>query len=214
MICGIGFPKTGTSSLASALRRLGYKTIHGDGRGSWPGADEGISLTRAIDAGNFLLPTFELFEAFVDNPYFSIWRQLDVMFPEAKFILTVRDEESWINSCVLYYQARQIRPMRAWLFGEYADPSANQASRQAWLQAYRRHNVAVREHFGDAGGRLLVMDITKGDGWEKLCPFLGVSLPKQSFPRANMSQKPTSPYGSRVATSRLSSWFGKPVSSV
>ena len=189
MIFGIGFPKTGTSSLASALRRLGYKTIHGDGRGSWPGADEGVGLIKAIDAGDYRLPTFELFEAFVDNPYFVIWRKLDSIFPKAKFILTIRDEEAWISSCVRYYQGRRIRPMRARLFGEHADPSASEAARQAWLEGYRRHNVAVREHFVDSGARFLLMDITKGDGWKKLCPFLGVPIPSRPFPRANVSRR-------------------------
>ena len=35
-VFGIGFHKTGTSSLAAALRELGYRTIHGDSRRSWP----------------------------------------------------------------------------------------------------------------------------------------------------------------------------------
>ena len=186
MIFGIGFPKTGTSSLASALRRLGYKTIHGDGRGSWPGADEGVSLIRAIDGGNFRLPTLNLFEAFVDNPYFVIWRQLDDMFPRAKFILTIREEETWIESCVRYYRGRQVRPMRAWLFGEHADPSASEAARQTWLDAYRGHNEAVRHRFANnSGDRFLLMNITNGDGWEKLCSFLGSQF--QTSP----SQEPT-----------------------
>ena len=32
--------------------------------------------------------------------------------------------------------------------------------------------------------RLLVMDIPAGDGWEKLCPFLGVPIPDAPFPHA------------------------------
>ena len=91
-IFGIGFHKTGTSSLASALRKLGYRTIHGDPRGSWQGADEGTTLIQLIEAGQLRLPTFDIFDAFVDNPYFMIWRQLDDSFPNAKFIFTSRDE--------------------------------------------------------------------------------------------------------------------------
>ena len=30
--------------------------------------------------------------------------------------------------------------------------------------------------------RLLVIDITKGDGWQKLCPFLGVDVVATPFP--------------------------------
>ena len=88
-IFGLGFHKTETSTLASALRKLGYRTIHGDPRGSWAGADEGLTLTRLIDSGNYQLPTFGLFDAFVDNPYFSIWLKLVDIFPDARFIITL-----------------------------------------------------------------------------------------------------------------------------
>src|SRR5688572_9537210 len=114
MIFGIGFHKTGTSSLASALRYLGYRTVHGDGRESWAGADEGVTLINLIESGNYRLPTFELFEAFIHNPYAAIWRQLDEMFPAAKFIFTLREEDAWIDSCVRYYGGRRVRPMRLW----------------------------------------------------------------------------------------------------
>jgi hypothetical protein len=40
--------------------------------------------------------------------------------------------------------------MRVWMFGPHADPSRDAASRQAWLDAYRQHNAAVREHFAAA----------------------------------------------------------------
>lgn len=50
---------------------------------------------------------------------------------------------------------------RVWRFGEYADPSASKAARQAWLEGYRRQNAAVREHFVDFGARFLLMDLTK-----------------------------------------------------
>ena len=63
----IGFYKTGTTSLYEALRILGYETVNGDTPGSYPGADDGATLIRQIDAGNFRLPTFELFEAFTDT---------------------------------------------------------------------------------------------------------------------------------------------------
>jgi hypothetical protein len=29
------------------------------------------------------------------------------------------------------------------------------------------------------------MDLSSGDGWEKLCPFLGATAPDEPFPRIN-----------------------------
>jgi hypothetical protein len=132
-IFGIGFYKTGTTTLFEALRVLGYHTVNGDKPGSYAGADDGATLIRQIDAGDFRLPTFDLFDAFTDNPYFRIWRQIHDLYPDARYILTVRDEEPWIASCVTFYKDRRVRPMRLWMFGSHADPSRDAASRQAWL---------------------------------------------------------------------------------
>ena len=99
-IFGIGFHKTGTSSLARALTLLGFNTIHGDPRKKPPYGDEGRTLIEMIDKGNYELPTIEKYDAFTDNPYFSIWKQLDSNYPGSKFILTIRDPKKWIKSCL------------------------------------------------------------------------------------------------------------------
>ena len=116
-IFGIGFYKTGTTTLYEALRLLGYRTVNGDTPRSYPGADDGETLIRQIDAGDYRLPTFEMFDAFTDNPYFRIWRQIYDLYPDAKYILTARDDDAWIDSCVKFYRNRRLRPMRLWMFG-------------------------------------------------------------------------------------------------
>jgi len=132
-VFGIGFYKTGTTSLFEALRVLGYDTVNGDTPGSYPGADDGITLIRQIDAGDFHLPTFEMFDAFTDNPYFRIWREIHAMYPEARYILTTRDEESWIASCTSFYRNRRIRPMRASTTLEAGSSnSSQQCSSSSW----------------------------------------------------------------------------------
>jgi Sulfotransferase domain len=184
-IFGLGFHKTGTSSLASALRKLGYHTIHGDPRGSWSGADEGLTLTKLIDSGKFQLPTFGLFDAFVDNPYFSIWLKLVDIFPDAKFILTLRDDTAWIESCINYYAGRRVRPMRAWMFGTHADPASSREARNIWLDRYRQHNDAVQAYFSGDNERLLTLNLCEGDGWTRICNFLRAPRPERPFPHAN-----------------------------
>lgn len=190
----IGFYKTGTTTLYEALKVLGYRAINGDKPGSYPGADDGATLIRRIDAGDFRLPTFDLFDAFTDNPYFTIWRQIHGLFPEAKYIFTVRDEQRWIESCVRFYANRRIRPMRVWMFGEHADPARSTESRQAWLDAYRAHNAAVREHFaGSPPGRFLELDPVRNPRWDELCGFLGQPVPDVPWPHANPT-KPDAPW--------------------
>ncbi|HQR49595.1 MAG TPA: sulfotransferase [Steroidobacteraceae bacterium] len=188
-IFGIGFYKTGTTTLFEALRMLGYDAVNGDTPGSYPGADDGATLIRRIDAGDYRLPTFEMFDAFTDNPYFRIWREIYAMFPDARYILTVRDEGPWIASCTRFFHNRRVRPMRLWMFGPHADPSRNEESRQAWLDAYRQHNRAVREFFATRPHQFLELDPTAGPAWESLCAFLGAPVPSLAWPHANPSRR-------------------------
>jgi hypothetical protein len=190
-IFGIGFHKTGTSSLAIALEMLGYNTIHGDGRDASHRGDEGRDMIRRIEAGDYDLPTLGIYDAFTDNPYFTLWREMAEKFPDAKFILTERDEAQWLNSCIRYYQGRRVRPMRQWMFDEYADPSSSEAATQAWLTAYQNHNRSIKDYFATQPGRLLVMNVMAGDGWEKLCPFLAADQPNQPFPHVNETKPKT-----------------------
>jgi hypothetical protein len=185
-IFGIGFYKTGTTTLYDALRTLGYHTVNGDKPGSYPGADDGATLIRQIDAGDFRLPTFEMFDAFTDNPYFRIWREIYALYPDARYILTVRDEDAWIASCAKFFSHRRIRPMRVWMFGPHANPGRDAASRQAWLDAYRAHNAAVRAHFASRPQQFLEFDPTRESSWGLLCDFLGAPVPDdQPWPHAN-----------------------------
>ena len=184
----IGFYKTGTTSLYHALKILGYRTINGDKPGSYPGADDGASLIPQMDAGDYKLHTFEKFDAFTDAPYLWIWREIYQQFPEARYILTVRDEEPWLASCVRFYRGRRIRPMMIWQFGKHADPSHDEASRQAWLAAYRKHNAEILDFFADKQDQFLVLEPTRNPGWEELCEFLDAPIPEQSWPHANPSQ--------------------------
>ena len=146
-----------------------------------------------------------MFDAFSDNPYFRIWRQLYDMFPDAKYILTVRDEERWIESCVKFYRHRRIRPMRVWMFGPHANPASGPESRQAWLDAYRAHNAAVREFFATRPHQYFEFDPTREGGWDRLCAFLSAPVPGLQWPHANPT-RPDQPW--RPAWRRLKQALG------
>jgi hypothetical protein len=187
-VFGIGFHKTGTTSLCHALGALGYQAVHGDPSYAPHRGDEGVSLLKLIENGVFRLPTIERYDAFTDNPYFSIWRELDKEYPESKFILTLRDEQEWIESCIRYYKNRRVRPMRAWMFGQYADPSASHEAKQAWLDKFRKHNEDILEYFKDRQDDLLVLTLGSGDEYRKLCDFLDRPLLQEKFPNLNRSE--------------------------
>jgi hypothetical protein len=184
----IGFYKTGTTTLYEALKLLGLRAVNGDKPGSYPGADDGETLLRQIEAGDYRLPTFDLFDAFTDNPYFHLWREMYRQFPDAKYILSVREEQPWIASCARFYRNRRVRPMRVWMFGAHANPGADAASREAWLEAYRAHNAAVREFFASRPQQFMEFDPTRMREWGPLCQFLGRPVPSASWPHANVTK--------------------------
>jgi len=187
-VFAIGFYKTGTTTIYEALRILGFHAINGDKPGSYPGADDGATLLRQIELGDYRLPTFELFDAFTDNPYFHLWREIYTQYPDARYILTTRDEERWIESCASFYRNRRIRPMRVWMFGKHANPGDGAESRQVWLDAYRAHNAAVREYFRGRPGQLLEIDPTRMREWGSLPGFLDRPEPAAPWPHANATR--------------------------
>jgi hypothetical protein len=74
-------------------------------------------------------------------------------------------------------------PMRRWIYGE--DAGCPEGNEDIYLERYERHNREVLEYFKDRPGDLLVFDIPKDVGWEKICNFLGHDIPNEPFPHAN-----------------------------
>jgi hypothetical protein len=173
----IGFHKTGTKSIASALRMLGYRVTGPNGTQD---PDIATKLNAMVD------DLAEKFDAFQDNPWPLVYRRMDEKYPDARFILTIRDPDRWIASAVRHFQQRRT-PMRALIYGADAPtPTGNEAH---YVAVMNRHNAEVLEYFRDRPDKLLVIDFSKGHGWRELCPFLGVDVPDAPFPHSNASDE-------------------------
>lgn len=178
-IFGIGFQKTGTSSLNEALRLLGYRAVGGF-RINHP---KGVAIAPPVTTEKVLavaLPRAAAADAFNDNPWPLLFRELDLAFPDAKFILTLRDPDRWLAS-VLRHFGDNPGEMARWIYG-VDQPRGNEAR---YREVYAAHNAAVRAHFSDRPGKLLVADFTQGADWAELCPFLGQPIPAMAFPHDN-----------------------------
>ena len=174
-VFGIGFHKTATKSLATALGMLGYR-VHGPG---WVSDPQACSSLESLWAR--ALPIIDDYDAFQDNPWPLLWPFLVEHFPKSRFILTVRDESEWLNSAKNYF-GEHSTPMRQLIYG--ADAGSPVGNEARYLERYRQHNDAVRTFFaGDP--RFLELDITAGEGWSGLCSFLGCPPPNLQFPHAN-----------------------------
>jgi hypothetical protein len=170
VIC-IGWHKTGTSTMGDALLTLGYKVT---------GARE--DLAYSLLEGD-IKPTLEVakeFEALQDVPWAALYKELDQAFPNSKFILTVRNNDAWINSAKKHFKAGNYK-IHQWLYGE----GILQGNEDLYLERYNRHYQEVSIHFKNRPDDLIVMDFEKGDSWEKLCTFLNHPIPQKAFPHSN-----------------------------
>lgn len=193
-IFGIGLGKTGTRSLADALRHLGHRTLH---KGDQATSDlvvraeaEGVPLLTHVGTE---FTGYLNVQALVDR-----FAALDEQYPDSKFILTTRDLPSWLDSRERHRRANQERAAR----GEYDGPYTT-IDRDGWIAEREAHHSAVHAHFADRPDQLLVMDIVNGDGWELLAPFLGAATPAKAFPWENKAGAGT--YRPRSSADRVRS---------
>jgi hypothetical protein len=181
-VFGIGLSKTGTTSLGLALKRLGIKTI------DYP---HDPTTLRELEQGNFRLSVLEQYQAVTDTPVAIYYAQLDKLFPGSRFILTVREKDSWLRSVEEHWKfseewAQRHLPFRRFTYFIHAAVYGTYAfERERFSFVYDQHVHNVIEYFRDRPEDLLVLDVCRGDGYGKLCRFLGFPVVDEPFPRAN-----------------------------
>lgn len=168
----IGFQKTGTKSLGHALRMLGYRVCGPVGT-----LDPDIN-TKAFEIAMRYTQTHDAFE---DHPWPLIYRELDAQYPGSRFILTVRNPDKWIDSVVNHFGNYENAPDRRWVYGA-GSPIGNE---KLYRQKFIDHNKDVQNYFRNRTEDLLVIDLSKGDNWNKLCRFLKEEKPDKPFPHLN-----------------------------
>jgi hypothetical protein len=198
-VVGVGFGRTGTVSLKTALERLGFgpcyqmQTVIDEPRraSDWTAAAAGAPDWDATFAG---------FRSTVEWPGAAFWPALVRRYPDARVILTVRDPDAWAASArrtifrdmtrldrQLGRVRRRAQPQTTAVYrmigevvvggvfgGEISDPLH-------LAEVFRRHAAEVERTV--PADRLLVYDVRQG--WPPLCAFLDVPVPAAPFPHAN-----------------------------
>ncbi|MDO6758737.1 sulfotransferase [Tamlana sp. 2_MG-2023] len=197
----IGRNKTGTTSLESVLGEFGYKL--GD-------QIEGEMLVKAYankdwgEITNFC----ESAEAFQDAPFSwpYTWLFLYNAYPKAKFILTIRDTESWYESITRFHSkifanGERIPNKEDLLNANYRyegfvwetsravwkTPENDVYNKEMFIRNYIRHNEDVIHFFKD-NSNFLCIDVTKKGSYKELADFLNKKMLHQEFPHLNKTQ--------------------------
>ncbi|CAO3625030.1 unnamed protein product [Mucor fragilis] len=218
-IIGAGFGRTGTDSLRTALNMLGYKTHHMKSFREDPDLNDPDDFYNAYNDREHANwdHIYRGYTAAVDWPTAAFWRDLHAKYPNAKIILTVRDADSWYASAkntIASYQQHSNSPVdpnhprfkmtrmaqATCLDGRLKDAEA--FSRQEEMKKlFLDHNEEVKRVV--PADQLLVMEL--GEGWGKLCAFLGKDVPNVPYPNVNSTLEHQISRAERESSSALRS---------
>lgn len=195
----IGRNKTGTTSIAKALKELNF--IVAEQRPA-----ELLIHDWARRDFRRIIRFCHTAQAFQDIP-FSLpftFQALDMRFPGSKFILTVRDNpEQWYSSVTRFHaklfgggeipscddlKKAQYR-YAGWMYENiravYGTPDANPYDKMTLINQYNSHNQSVIEYFRHRPNDLLVLNISQEGAYQRFCEFLDKPRLRQSFPWEN-----------------------------
>lgn len=186
-IIGAGFGRTGTASTKLAIERLGLGRCYHMGEvianpshmEYWIRAAEGKPDWDAL---------FKGYAATTDYPACTFWRELSEYYPDAKVLLNVRDPEKWfasVNETIM--SQKMVDYVKDTPFGAlnqrtiWNTVEGRMFDREYMIAHFERHVAEVKATI--PADRLLVFEVKQG--WEPLCAFLDLPVPKEPFPRVN-----------------------------
>lgn len=208
-VIGVGGPRTGTTSLKDALEILGFgKCLHMESLFNDP--DLVKYWVELFETGTTDFDTlFDGFQSTSDFPGYMLYKELYERYPDAKFILTLRDPEAWYESAyntvysvtqrtiwqklglmkkmLLSARFRKLAKVfglvRTYLWGRQFQGQFH--DKEKALEIYTRFSDEIRAFI--PADQLLEIRIS--EGWEPLCAFLNVPVPDVPFPHKNQRRQ-------------------------
>ncbi len=212
-VFGIGANKTCTTTLELILKSLGLKMPIQ--------TEQEILLVKQLQNGNFtpLIDLVNKFDAFQDQPFSSdlTFSQVDALFPNSKFILTIREPEEWFASRIKFDLKRlglsSVKELNESFFKNklsylYENYEYENLRRQAltveenkvyenwdniWdkknaIERYKQRNKLIIKYFAFRQNQLLVIDLSKENDTSKILKFLNIpTIFKTKIPHLNSS---------------------------
>jgi hypothetical protein len=202
-VIGAGFGRTGTLSLKLALEQLGFGPCYHMIETSQHPEHDAMWLALARGESDDWRTILDGYAAAVDWPSIMIWKELVAAYPDAKVILTVRDPDAWYESArkTIFARMQEFADVLASGDESAVDPArrahmtmvntvvvdktfAGNLDRRHAIRVFNAHNEEVRRTVPP--DRLLVYE--SGQGWKKICAFLGVPVPPTPFPKVNTTE--------------------------
>lgn len=179
-VFGIGMFKTGTTSLKLAFQGLGFVTD-----GAYRPLLPTLSPLFDLDRNPFehLMDDLEALstqaQAFCDSPWLFLYKEMDVLYPNSKFILTLRHDPAALATS-------EINMWRSHLSHWWKRETGRDVNEAMFIDRYFKHNQQIRDYFSGREDLLEICIETEEKPWERICNFLGIDeIPNQDFPHVN-----------------------------
>ncbi len=172
-VFGVGLQKTGTKTLGACLRQLGYRHLSWDAK-----------LVEVYMRGDHrtVLEKMASHDSCEDYPWLLLYKEFDRIYPDARFVLTVRSSEDvWFDSISRFSEQTGPGATRELVFGH----DMPQGHRAAFVEKYLSRNQEVRDHFKGRPGKLLEICWENTETWDELCRFLDKQPPPVPLPHKN-----------------------------
>jgi hypothetical protein len=175
-VFNIGFNRSGTTSLTAALNLLNISALHYRSTNNKTLLEKIIKKNKKKNKRLFAGLDRE-YQGFSDFYGEAHYQTLYYQYPNSKFIFTTRPFLDWFNSYVVL--KRELD------FDLFDNNEREQLLYKKAIHRYFNIGKEIRDFFKDKPDYFLELRICEGEGWENLCPFLGVDVPDCPFPYKN-----------------------------
>lgn len=176
----LGLSKTGTTSIGNALELLGYRRL------GWRDIRSRHMVHTFVNGDQTpLVDLTRYYDAFEDLPWPLLYREMAELYPDAKFILSLRkNEETWLRSMKTHVGRGRWLP-----YTHFYGADTYEGNEDVIRQSYLNHTRNVRDYFQDKPDRYVELNIDDGDlNWDVLCRVAqcpGGQMPSVAFPKSN-----------------------------
>jgi len=168
----IGLPRTGTTSFSIAMDKLGFRVVH------------------CLFSNNY-----DQADVFSDTPIYLEYKELDIRFPNSKFIYLNRDVDSWSLSFIKNYNYFMHKLQQK---KYYENILEHKITRETYKKLfgtldltsyvlkdiYVKHKKDVMAYFNNKNN-FLEIDISKKDSYNLMLKFLNMDINNKCFPHVN-----------------------------
>lgn len=196
----IGYNKTGTTSLK---RLMNNNNINSAPQKPFECNMESYFYKNYSTFVNMIKDDYHKYDFFQDIPFSlpNFYKVLDEEFDDAKFILTVRDnEDEWYDSLIRFHKKGFVKfdtPKKISFIYEgltykiltlaWNSKKDNPYDKKSLKESYLKHIKDVKEYFKDKNN-LLIINLSQNNVIEKIENYLNIELKNKKIPHLNKTK--------------------------